>query len=324
MNTIYYDAVMTDDERRQKLFDGQLFVYTPRPSTLAFCKFASDLIKEAFNRYTASPSQTDPPSLYTLDPRTAQYALPVEDYAAILGKLKPTFIHHPESKRHLQNIFRELGCDPMKTYFDVPKMRSSTSDAYLTTGIAYAWHPHRDTWYSAPPCQINWWIPIYDIESDNAMAFHPCYWDHPVQNNSSGYNYYEWNKQYRGASVTQFLKEDPRPLPRAIEPIELDPQIRLICPAGGILLFSGAQMHSSVPNTSGKTRFSIDFRTVHVEDAAAKRGAPHTDEACTGTTMRDYLRAMDLLPVPDDIVALYNDGTEGHGDLVYQNRPQPA
>ena len=31
MNTIYYDAVMTDDERRQKLFDGQLFDYTPRP-----------------------------------------------------------------------------------------------------------------------------------------------------------------------------------------------------------------------------------------------------------------------------------------------------
>jgi endonuclease YncB( thermonuclease family) len=38
--------------------------------------------------------------------------------------------------------------------------------------------------------------------------------------------------------------------------------------------------------------------------------------------MRDYLRAMDLLPLPDEIVALYNDGTEGHGNLVYQNTQQ--
>ena len=101
---------MADDERMQKLFEGQLFVYSPRPRTLAFCKFARVLIEEAFNRYVSSPSQTDPPSLHTLDPRTAQYALPLEDYAAILGKLKPTFIYHPESQKHLQNIFREVGC----------------------------------------------------------------------------------------------------------------------------------------------------------------------------------------------------------------------
>ena len=42
-----------------------------------------------------------------------------------------------------------------------------------------------------------------------------------------------------------------------IETMELDPQIRLICQVGGIILFSAAQMHSSVPNTSGVTRFSM-------------------------------------------------------------------
>src|ERR1041384_4527208 len=63
-----------------------------------------------------------------------------------------------------------------------------------------------------------------------------------------------------GGHVAQYIKEDPRPLPKATQPMELDPQIRLIIPAGGIILFSGAQMHSSVPNTSGKTRFSIDLR----------------------------------------------------------------
>jgi ectoine hydroxylase-related dioxygenase (phytanoyl-CoA dioxygenase family) len=217
-----------------------------------------------------------------------------------------------------------MGCDLNKTYFDVPKMRSSTSGNYLTTGIAYAWHPHRDTWYSAPQCQINWWIPIFGIRSDNAMAFHPRYWNQPVKNSSKGYNYYEWNQKYRGDHIGQYLREDPRPLPKPTQPIELDPQIRLIVPPGGIILFAGAQLHSSVPNTSGLTRFSIDFRVVHQEDVAAKRGAPRVDEECTGTTMRDYLRATDLAHISEDLVALYDDETTNSGKLLYQHEARDA
>jgi hypothetical protein len=304
-NTIYYDSPLSDDTRRQGLFEGQLFVYSPRPSTLAFIRHARRLIEEAF---------------VPLDPETAQFQMSVEQYAEILGKLKPAFIHHPDSKQHIQAILTEMGADLSKTYFDVPKMRSSTSDNFLTTGIAYAWHPHRDTWYSAPPCQVNWWIPIYDFQSDNAMAFHPKYWNRYVKNDSSSHNYYEWNKQHRGGHVSQFLKSDPRPLSRPTEPIEMDPQIRLIVPAGGMVLFSAAQMHSSVPNTSGKTRFSIDFRVVNIEDASLRRGAPRVDEACTGTTMRDYLRGTDFVSrIPEEIVMLYDDNTTAKGDLIYRD-----
>ena len=32
------------------------------------------------------------------------------------------------------------------------------------------------------------------------------------------------------------------------------------------MLFSGAQLHASIPNTSGDARFSVDFRTVDVAD----------------------------------------------------------
>jgi len=173
MNTVYFDSPVNDSVRRKQLYEGQLFVYSPRPNSLALCDFARTLIEEAFGG---------------IDPRTAQAGMPVEEYAKVLGKLKPEFIHHKQSKQLIQKLLDEMGCDPMKTYFDVPRMRSSTSDGYLTTGIAYAWHPHRDTWYSAPACQINWWIPIYDIVSENAMAFHPGYWSNPVSNDSANYN----------------------------------------------------------------------------------------------------------------------------------------
>ncbi|GKS58300.1 hypothetical protein YTPLAS18_18270 [Nitrospira sp.] len=303
MNTVYFDSAMCDEERRRALYNGQLFVFSPRPSSLALCEFARELIEDAFG---------------PVDPETAQHTMPVEEYAAILGKLKPYFIHHPKSKQYLQALLAEMGCALEKTYFDVPKMRSSTSGGYLTTGIAYAWHPHRDTWYSAPASQINWWVPIYEIESDNAMAFHPRYWSESVRNNSKEYNRYVENQVGRGTHVASFTKEDPRILPKPLDPLEREPEVRLVCPVGGLILFSGAQMHSSVPNTSNKTRFSIDFRTFHVDDVAAKRGAPNVDSACTGTTLREFLRGTDLSRVSEDIAALYSDGTENLGSLYYQ------
>ena len=308
-NTVFYDSAVSDDVRRQQLYDGQLFVYAPRKSVLDFVSFARGMIEDAFGGK---------------DPRAAQHDMDVEAYAALLGKLKPAFIHHPESKRHLQTILQDLGCDLAKTYFDVPRMRSSTSSGYLTTGIAFAWHPHRDTWYSAPPCQLNWWLPIYELDSDNAMAFHPRYWSQPVKNSSSGYNYYVWNKLHRGANVAKMTKSDDRPLPKATEEMELDPQVRLICPVGGVILFSAAQMHSSVPNISGVTRFSIDFRTVHLDDVVARKGAPNLDAECTGTVMRDFLQGTSLERLPEDAVALYDDGTAVEGEAIYKPDSVPA
>ena len=85
---------------------------------------------------------------------------------------------------------------------------------------------------------------------------------------------------------------------------------------GGVILFSGAQMHSSVPNTSGVTRFSIDFRTIHLEDAIAKRGAPNIDSSCSGTVIRDYVNGVNLSRLPDDVIALFEDGTEAGGELI--------
>ncbi|MGH8730037.1 MAG: hypothetical protein ACREV9_18170, partial [Burkholderiales bacterium] len=252
-----------------------------------------------------------------LDPEQAQHSLSVEKYAAILSTLKPRFINHPQSKKYIQGILHETGCDLNETYFDIPRMRSVTSGDHLKTGIAYAWHSHRDTWYSAPQCQLNWWLPIYAIESENSMAFHPRYWDEPIVNDSSGYNYYKWNQHHR-ASAPQHLKNDTRPLPRPLQKVEINPQVRLIPSVGGIIIFCGQQLHSTVPNTSGKTRFSIDFRTVNLDDVAYKRGAKNIDSACTGTALRDFLRATDFTRLPDEIIALYNDGTEGEGVLIYQ------
>jgi hypothetical protein len=294
MTSIIVGSSMSDESRRRHLYAGDLFVQPSSAAIGELVAFTRSMIEEAF---------------HPLDPETAQYDMEVGAYAQVLSALKPAFIHHPESKRHLRAILEEQGCDPDLTYFDVPRLRTSTSDGYLTTGIAYAFHPHRDTWYSAPMMQVNWWLPVYEASPDNVVAFHPAYFDRGIRNGSENYNYYRWNRDSRAQAAAQ-IGTDTRIQPKPQEPVELDPQIRPVPPVGGVMIFSGAQLHSSVPNSSGRTRISIDFRTVHRGDVEAGRGAPNVDSHCTGTTMRDYLRVSDLERLPAEVIAPYDKDVE--------------
>lgn len=301
MNAVYFDPRFGDAERRRRLYAGQLIVYAPRVAAAPLVSFAQGFLRDAFSGR---------------DPCAAQHELTVEAYAAIFAPCKREFIHHPSSWKLIADLLIELGCDPATTYLDVPRLRASTSHGYLTSGAAYAHHPHRDTWYSAPLSQLNWWIPIFPFVAESAMAFHPRYWSQGVSNDSREFNYYDWNANQR-KNAAQHVKSDTRWQPHALEPLELEPEIRLVCEPGGAIIFSGAQLHSTVPNTSGRTRYSMDFRTVDIEDVRAKRGARNVDSAPSGTSLRDFRRIADGERVSEDVCALYEEHPPQSAALVF-------
>ena len=300
----FYDSPMSDEERRDRLFQGDIFIFSPTPGTRQLIELAGEMLTTAFAPY---------------DPREIHKHKTPEEVAAILAEVKPRFIHHPDCKKLIPTIMQERGVDLDKLFFDVPRMRSAYPSDFLTSGIAYAFDAHRDTWYSAPMCQLNWWIPIFPLHPDNSMGFYPRHFEEGVANNSEIFNYYEWNETGR-ASAAQHIKTDTRQQPKAQEEIE-KVTVRFLPPPGGTVLFSGAQLHETVPNLAGVARYSIDFRTVHYDDVVARRGAPNVDSRCTGTTMRDYLHARDLSRLPEEVVKLYDDGTEVRGGvLVFGDR----
>jgi hypothetical protein len=300
MTAIYSNTAVPAEARRGLIYEGAVFVFAASRASQELADLAQELITEAFGDQ---------------DPQTAQHRMPVEEFAAVLADLKPRFIHHPRCKELVPALLAELGSPPERTYFDVPRLRTSTSHGYLTSGISYAFHPHRDCWYSAPFNQINHWLPVYPVVSENVMAFHPRYFDQPVRNGSARYDYAEWNRTSRFAAA-KHLKNDTREQPKPEEPVELDPQVRVVPEAGGVMLFSGAQLHSTVPNTSGRTRFSIDFRVVDIDDVRARRGAVNVDSACTGTTLRDFVRCTDLAPMPEDLALAYEAEARAKHDFA--------
>ncbi len=224
------------------------------------------------------------------DPENAHEHFEPAEMAKILGAWKPSFIHSDMSKKLVREIIESAGLPAEGTHYDVPKPRTSFPVGHLTTGVAFAFPWHRDVWYSAPAQQLNWWLPIFPVRDDNSMAFDLPKFDQAVPNDSANFDYYE-NNAGRLTTATQVTRER-QARPGAHE--HQASQELIVLPAPGqVLLFSGAQLHTSIPNTSGRARYSIDFRTVDVGDLEAGRGAPLVDAQCTGTAIRDFRNVAD-------------------------------
>lgn len=300
--TVNVESQLGDDARRRRLYEGELFAFAPRRTTLEFRDHAWQMISEAFAPH---------------DPFSAQDEMPVEAFVERLAPLKSKFPHDPRSKELLGALLTDLGCDPADTYFDFPKLRVVTHSDYLTSGVGYTYRAHRDSWYGPPPSQINWWMAVSDVAADSAMALHPRFWGQPVENDSKDFDVYDWNAKGR-KEAAQHIRKDTRNHPYApgvsVEPHDL----RLVGPGGFLMAFSAAHLHSSIPNTSGRTRFSVDFRTTNRADLEAGRGAFAVDDESTGTTLRDFHRVDDLSPVPDDLIRKYETGDVSSGALVFE------
>lgn len=289
MTVVHVDSPLSDDQRRARLFAGDLFVHSATPRSMALVAFAREMVERAFAPHFPPYARRD------LDGRA---------YVDVLAGLKPSFVSHPRSRELVRGILADLGTDPAETYFDVPRLRSTTSDCF-DAGPTLQFDPRRDTWFSAPLAQLNFWLPVYEVGEDNVMAFHPAYFDVPVRNSSGGYDYDEWLVHGRTAAAEQ-IDVETRRQPGLEQEIERQPDIRVITPPGGILIFSGAQLHTAVPNTSGLTRFSIDFRAVNRRDVERHAGPRNVDSACSGTTLGDFRRAADLAPLPAELIDAYD------------------
>jgi hypothetical protein len=283
--TVYIDPVLTDDrELRQRLYVGDLIVLTRLRSVSNLAELMKEQLAELF-----SPHHPE---------HAHQYFEPAE-MAKMLGAWKPRFIHDDRSKKLVCEIVVEAGLPSEFTHYDVPKPRTSFPLGHLTTGVAFAFPWHRDVWYSAPAQQLNWWLPIFPVRPDNSMSFDLQKFDQAVPNTSDTFDSYRNNTQRLTTANSVTKEQQARPGAVDHHPAQ---ELIVLPPPGGVLLFSGAQLHTSIPNTSGLARYSIDFRTVDAGDLLAGRGAPLVDVHCTGTSVRDFRNISDGTAFDEDVV----------------------
>jgi len=283
---IYTNHDLADSERRDLVFSGNLLLYGRNAATDALAQGAIELITAAFAPH---------------EPQSAQFQLSVEEFIQIAGPLKTQFTNALRTKEQVRAVLEAFGCDLDDTYFDVPRLRIVPHGGYLSSGVSYAYKAHRDIWYASPTAQVNWWLPVFDVTADRAMSFFTEYWEKPLKNSSAEFDYGDWCAVGRKMAATQ-VKEDTRKHPLPQESVSVASELRIAGTRGEVIMFSASQLHSTAPNQSGATRFSIDFRTFSLKDLRSGRGAPNIDTKSTGTTIGDFLRASDFRPMDPGII----------------------
>lgn len=281
---IAVDPAIASDQLRAQLYAGNLVILTRLQALSDFVDYTREELTELFKPH---------------DPEHVHDDIDPPEMAKILGAWKPRFIHAEKSRKLVRAIIAEAGFPAEETHYDLPKPRTSFPVGHLTTGVAVAFPWHRDTWYSAPAQQINWWLPIFPVRDDNAMSFDLASFDRAVPNTSDAFDYYQNNarRQTTATGVTREVQARPGAFDH-----KADQELIILPAPGEVLLFSGNQLHASTPNTSGLARFSVDFRTVDVPDLKAGRGAPLVDVHCTGTAIRDFINAADESSFDEEMV----------------------
>ena len=178
----------------------------------------------------------------------------------------------------LRALFEELGFDPETTYRDRAILRFQPGRAACRTRRLRDLPPHRDSWGSNIMTQLNWWAPVFRVEPGATMEIWPGYFDRPVPNSSADWDIETLRK---AGGDYPLLPEAARPAEPG-EPVLIEP--------GELLCFSGAHLHASRPNRTGRTRISLDLRTVDIAD---DRGAPNVDGATRRTSYDWFHRLSD-------------------------------
>ncbi len=282
--SVLVDPDLRDDALREAIYAGKLIVLTRLQAVSDLVDYTRDQLIELFRPY---------------DPEHAHEFIEPAEMAKLLGEWKPRWIHADRSKQLVRDIIAQAGLPAEFTHYDVPRPRTSFPVGHLTTGVAFAFPWHRDSWYSAPAQQLNWWLPIFPIREDNSVAFDMSGFGRAVPNSSGTFDYYR-NNTHRLSTARQVGREE-QSRPGAIN--HKAPQELIVLPSpGSVLLFAGAQLHTSIPNTSGLARYSVDFRTVDARDLVAGRSAPVVDAHCTGTAVRDFRNIADGSAFDEDLV----------------------
>ncbi|WP_459973868.1 phytanoyl-CoA dioxygenase family protein [Mycobacterium sp. MUNTM1] len=283
MLNLYVNRVFPGDDFRPLVYSGAMILHTKLRSTVEFCGYAQQCIRQVFGD--------------RLDARVVHTELAVEQFVEKVSTLKGEFTNSTASKEHIRNFLEEINQDPEEYFFDVPRIRVVPDYDYLHAGVSYAYLPHRDTWYGAPQCQINTWMPVFPIDPDQTMMINPTYFDRPVQNDSGDWDLQHWVTNERPAATQNINNEDRRhPVP--LEEVGTDTELRLAGGTGDMIVFSGSHLHGTVPNRTGRVRYSIDFRVFHREDLNERAGAANQDGAARNIEfgLRDLLRASDFTP----------------------------
>lgn len=262
---------------REGLYAGQVYLLEANSASVALVQEVNCLLAEALGS----------------DPRLAQHRMDNKAFFMRLGPLRRRIFTERRYHEAVREVVSSLGFNPAAVAVDPLRLRviRSRGDAEVPAAKA-VYYPHRDTWYAHPRSVLTWWIPLDVLSDTETFVFYPERFTQAVPNDSETFDYDEWVRDGWELKIGWQKAESgtAAKYPRAVGEVDGGQSVGFACKTAQNLLFSGAHFHRTLPQASGLTRFSLDFRLVHLGDHSLGRGAPNVDGRSRGSALRDYLR----------------------------------
>jgi hypothetical protein len=279
MNSPFFHTCIPSEnlDMRLRIFAGDVFLKPGGSASMALVSRVVHLMQER---------------LETDDVRKAHLKWSAEEMFNRIGALRRTVYLESEFHDRVRDVAEESGFSPDRVAFDPIRLRVVQPGGHRNPLAAPVYFPHRDTWYAHSQSMIVWWLPLHDLIPEETFVFYPDHLNQAVANDSEIFDYAEWIKdgpalkigwQNRDSGVTARY-------PGSLEASMPERAEGFSCRAGENLIFSGAHYHKTLPHDLDQTRFSLDFRIVHLDDAQAGRGAPNADNRSRGSTLADYVQ----------------------------------
>ena len=260
MKIIRTDRPISDKDRADILFSGDLLVQQNISAMHQLIEWTSTLLDD---------------SLKPLEAVTAQANLTPEKFIKLTTDAQTNF----RVSEHARSLFfaalEECGVDLKQTYYDHFPLRIVPYGTKHNGARNSFISPHRDTWGSNIYSQLNWWAPIYELETSRTIAVYPKYWTDPIANDTAEWRFAKHIESRR--NTPKGLKAPYPSAPSPIEDVDESEVVKVMLEPGDVLSFSSAHLHGSVPNTSNATRYSVEMRTINQLDLLADRAAPNVD-----------------------------------------------
>ena len=222
--------------------------------------------------------------------RTAQFRLSADDFFGHIGRLRKRLYTSPKYHAVVAELMGQFGFRPVDHSFDPIRLRVIPHMGHKHPAAQPMYYGHRDTWYSNPQTMITWWIPLHDVQATESFDFYPDEFERPVANDSEIFDFDMWTAdgQQRRIGWQDAATGLTALYPQLREPPQ-GARLPVTSRAGELLLFSAQHLHRTRANVTGKTRFSLDFRTVHLLENQTHAGPPNVDNRSTGCSLKQFV-----------------------------------
>lgn len=260
---------------RRALYAGEIFLVAPTAASLALVAEVRGMLRAALGD----------------DYRRAQGQLSPEDFFQRMGSLRKKLYTEPHFHQQVRAVISALGWDTENVAFDPLRLRIVAHNGHQEPRAKAVYYPHRDVWYGHPHTLITWWLPLDDLGAEETFVFYPHRFDQAVANNSENFDYRSWTRHGWDLKIGWQKRDDglTANYVGVVGEVDPGPALGFGCQTGQNLLFSGAHFHATLPQALGTTRFSLDFRVVHLGEHAAGLGAPNVDNRSQGSALPDYV-----------------------------------